>query len=159
MAAHDHKALRIIAVFKLFKAIGLLIVAVTAFGLVRQAELDRFAGWIAHLPIQNGHGHLVHALDALLDLGPRQFLAIGIAACAYAALFLTEGWGLWRSKRWAEYLTVVATASLIPFELWEIYSHITWAKVAALVVNIAIVFYLIHVIRERPGATPKQKRT
>jgi uncharacterized membrane protein (DUF2068 family) len=93
----------------------------------------------------------IRLLDALAQLSPRKFVAIGVAACVYASLFLVEGWGLWRSKRWAEYLTVIATTSLIPFELWEIYHHISWLKIVALIVNVAIVLYLIYLLRrEKP---------
>ena len=62
-------------------------------------------------------------------------------------MFVVEGWGLWREKRWAEYLTVIVTASLIPLEIWEIVRHFTWLKVFALVVNVAIVWYLIYLLR------------
>lgn len=151
MAVQEHKGLRVIAIFKLLKATGLLLLAFTAFGLVRQADLDMFAGWVSHLPIQNGHGFVVRALDSLLELGPRKFIAIGVAACAYATLFAVEGWGLWRGKRWAEYLTVIATASLIPFELWEVHRGFTWLKLGALVLNVVIVLYLINLLREKPG--------
>jgi len=88
-------------------------------------------------------------VDKLLGLGPRKFLAIGIVSCVYASVFVVEGWGLWRERRWAEYLTVMVTASLIPFELWEIYDHFAWLKVAALALNVAILWYLIHVLREK----------
>ena len=64
-------------------------------------------------------------------------------------MFLVEGWGLWREKRWAEYLTVIVTASLIPLEIWEIFHHFTWLKVFALALNAAIVWYLIHLLREK----------
>jgi uncharacterized membrane protein (DUF2068 family) len=50
-------------------------------------------------------------------------------------------------KRWAEYLTTVATASLIPFEIWELTRGLSLLKAAALAVNIAIVIYLIYVLR------------
>jgi len=43
----------------------------------------------------------------------------------------------------------MVTASLIPFELWEIYDHFAWLKVAALALNVAILWYLIHVLREK----------
>lgn len=142
-------ALRLIAVFKLCKAFGLLLVAVAAFGLVRQATLDSIAAWIASLPIQHGHRFLVDAMDYLLQLGPRKFIAIGAAACVYAGLFTVEGFGLWRGKRWAEYLTVIATASLIPLELWEIYHRFNWLKLAAFAVNVAIVWYLIALLRRQ----------
>ena len=143
----SHRALRIIAVYKLIKTLGLLLVAATAFGLVREGNLQSLADWITGLPIHHGHGFLVRLIDKLFELGPRRFLAIGIVACVYATVFLVEGWGLWREKRWAEYLTTIATASLIPLEVWEIFRHITGLKVLALVVNVAIVLYLIHLLR------------
>jgi len=147
MPTTTHKALRAIAVFKLLKAVCLIVVAVAAFNLVRSESLNAFADWVVHLPIQHGHRLLIRLLDAMLQMDPRKFAVIGAAACVYASLFLVEGWGLWNGKRWAEYLTVIATTSLIPFELWEIAHHFTWLKVAALVLNIAIVGYLILLLR------------
>ena len=146
-----HPALRAIAAFKLVKALGLIAVAAASFDLVQSAQLDAFAQWIEQLPIRHGHRFLDGLLDKLFELGPRKFVAIGVAACIYACLFLTEGWGLWCGKRWAEYLTVIATTSLIPFEVWEIARQLTALKIAALLVNIAIVVYLVALLkREHP---------
>ena len=148
MAATTPGALRAIAVFKLLKALALLVVAVASFDLVRSAQLAAFAEWIERLPIHHGHRLLTAFLDALLQLDPHKFIAIGTGACVYAMLFLVEGWGLWRGKRWAEYLTVIATTSLIPFEIYEIVHHTTALKIGALVVNVAIVGYLIYLLRK-----------
>jgi uncharacterized membrane protein (DUF2068 family) len=154
MSRSKHRALRIIAAYKLLKAIALLLVAFSAFGLVGQSHLQSLSDWIMGLPIHHGHGFLVRVIDKLFELGPRKFIAIGVAACVYAAVFMVEGWGLWREKRWAEYLTVVVTASLVPLEAWEIFRHLTWLKVLALVVNVAIVLYLIALLRHpRPLPT------
>ena len=151
MAATTHRALRAIAAFKLFKALALFVVAVASFDLVRWSQLHAFARWIDGLPVRHGHELLTSFLDELFQLGPRKFIAIGTAACAYAALFLVEAWGLWRGKRWAEYLTLIATASLIPFELYEIVQRITALRIGAIVVNVAILVYLIVLLRqERP---------
>lgn len=147
MSGATHPALRYIAIYKFLKALGLLLLASAAFGFVHTPWLEQAADWVAHLPLQSGHGFLIHWMDELLGLGPRNFVLIGSAACVYAALFATEGWGLWRSKRWAEYLTVFATASLIPFEAWEIFHRFGWLKVLALVVNVAIVIYLWRIVR------------
>src|SRR5580765_803084 len=147
MAGHSEAALRAIAVYKFAKAVALLLVAAVAFRLINTPSLDHLANWIAQLPIRSGHGFVIRWLDALLGLTPRKFELIGIGASIYATLFLVEGWGLWRRKRWAEYLTVFATASLIPFEAWEIYHHFTWLKVFALALNIAIVIYLWRIVR------------
>lgn len=67
----------------------------------------------------------------------------------YAALFLTEGIGLGLEKRWAEWLTVVITISLIPIEIYEIFHHTTPVKITVLLINIAIVAYLVYRIRKR----------
>ncbi|HEX7916323.1 DUF2127 domain-containing protein [Rudaea sp.] len=147
MAEHSGAALRAIAIYKFAKAAVLLVLATVAFRLVHAASLEHFADWIAQLPIRSGHGIVIRWVDALLGLTQRKFELIGIGASIYAALFLVEGWGLWRRKRWAEYLTVFATASLIPFEAWEIYHHFTWLKVLALAVNVAIVIYLWRIVR------------
>jgi uncharacterized membrane protein (DUF2068 family) len=149
MAAHTHRALKFIAAFKLVKALGLIIVAFAAFNLVQSRHVMTLADWVAQLPFHQGHRFAVAMVDKLLGVGPRKFLAIGIVSCVYASVFVVEGWGLWREKRWAEYLTVIVTASLIPFELWEIFRHFTWLKIAALALNIAIVWYLVRVLREK----------
>ncbi|MBS0582864.1 MAG: DUF2127 domain-containing protein [Proteobacteria bacterium] len=147
MASHDKVALRTIAVFKVAKAFGLLVVAVAAFGLVHTPWLDRLAQWLLSLPLQNGHAVIVRWVEQLLDLSPRRFELIGAVAIVYGSVFATEGWGLWTGRRWAEYLTVFATASLIPLEAWEIFHHFTWLKVLALAINVAIVIYLWRIVR------------
>jgi uncharacterized membrane protein (DUF2068 family) len=149
MPAHTHRALRVIAAYKLFKVLGLVVVAIAAFGLVKSAHVDALADWVMQLPVHQGHPYALALVDKLLEFGPRKFLAIGVVACIYATVFAIEGWGLWREKRWAEYLTVIVTASLIPLEVWEIFHHFTWLKVLALAVNVAIVGYLMHLLREK----------
>jgi len=67
----------------------------------------------------------------------------------YAGFFLAEGTGLWLRKRWGEWLTVIITGSLLPVEVYEIYRHPRPVKVMVLVVNLAIVAYLIHHIRSK----------
>ena len=59
-------------------------------------------------------------MDQLNGTSPDRFVVAGVAASIYAALFLVEAFGLWAGKRWAEYLTTIATASLIPFEIYEL---------------------------------------
>jgi uncharacterized membrane protein (DUF2068 family) len=147
-----HAALRVIAAYKLLKTVALLIVAVAALGLVRESRFEAFADWLTQLPIHHGHGFLVRAIDRFLEIGHDHLRAIGVAATLYACVFAVEGWGLWREKRWAEYLTTIVTASLIPFELWELALHVTALKILALVANIAIVVYLIHLLRQQRRA-------
>ena len=58
-----------------------------------------------------------------------------------------EGLGLWWQKRWAEYLTFVATTLLLPLEVYELAARVSVFKVTALIVNIAVVVYLLFAKR------------
>ena len=78
----------------------------------------------------------------------------------YALLHLVEAIGLIRGRDWAGYLVIVATSSLIPFEIYELAKKISLLRATFLVVNIAIVVYLIiALLRERAsrarGSTPR----
>jgi uncharacterized membrane protein (DUF2068 family) len=51
--------------------------------------------------------------------------------------------GLWRNKRWAEYLTFIATTALVPFEVYELSNGVSAFKLVALIINLAVVIYLL----------------
>ncbi len=69
---------------------------------------------------------------------------VALAAIAYALLEGTEGVGLAMRRRWAEYLTVIATGILIPYEAYEVIHRPTLFKVGALVLNLGVVGYLAY---------------
>jgi uncharacterized membrane protein (DUF2068 family) len=146
-AAPRHPALAWIAAFKLGKSVALLIVAGEMLHLLQPGALDRLVGWLAELPLAAGWHPMVRAIDWLMDLSPHNIMLAAALACVYATLYAIEGIGLWMQKRWAEYLTTIATASLIPFEIWELTRGFSALKGAALAVNVAIVIYLFHVLR------------
>ncbi|HEV2217774.1 MAG TPA: DUF2127 domain-containing protein [Candidatus Dormibacteraeota bacterium] len=69
---------------------------------------------------------------------------LAVGAFAYALLEGTEGVGLAMRRRWAEYLTVIATGLLIPFEAYEVVHKVTLFRVGALLLNVAVVGYLAY---------------
>jgi uncharacterized membrane protein (DUF2068 family) len=94
---------------------------------------------------------LERAVEAVLrwlgDATPRRLEVAGTIALLYAAVLTAEGVGLWLARPWAEWYSVGVTASLIPFELWELTRRATPLKVAVLVLNVAVVGYLVWRIR------------
>jgi len=111
-------------------------------------------GWLAtwaeyaqdQLNLSAGNGIIVELLLRLLVfIGNFSHVnVVAIAALAYALLEGTEGVGLAMRRRWAEYLTVIATGLLIPYELYEVIRHATLFKVGALLLNLAVVGYLAY---------------
>jgi uncharacterized membrane protein (DUF2068 family) len=69
----------------------------------------------------------------------------------YAGLDMIEGIGLYLEQTWAEYLTLVITASFLPLEVFEVYRRITIIRVSLLVVNALVFLYLLNLVAERQG--------
>ena len=92
-------------------------------------------------PKSNGLEKIIQKLHAISS---DRYALFGIIALAYGVLEAAEGYGLWKRRRWGEYLTVVATSLLFIPEIWEITSKASPLKVGALLVNIAVVAYLIR---------------
>jgi uncharacterized membrane protein (DUF2068 family) len=152
---HD-RFIQAIAIFKFLKAILFVLAALGAFGLMQQGLADRAREWGSALAFTSGQKIVRHAIDFLTALSPTKIGALGFVALFYAVLFMTEGIGLWRERRWAEYLTVIATGSLIPVEIWEIAHRPTPLRFATFVVNVAVVVYLI--VRLRRGRGEKKAK-
>ncbi|HVA09780.1 MAG TPA: DUF2127 domain-containing protein [Acidimicrobiales bacterium] len=94
-------------------------------------------------PVRTTHGTVEQELTRLFSVSTRNLQLTGVALTAYAALEGIEAVGLWLAKRWAEYLTFVATAALIPLEIYEIAHKPTALKGLTLAINLAIVVYLM----------------
>jgi uncharacterized membrane protein (DUF2068 family) len=94
------------------------------------------------------NNHYLHALlERFTDLSPQRLKAVSFGTFFYAVLLLTEGIGLAWGKRWAEYFTIIATSSFIPLEIYEIFRHTNVTKVVVLLINVAVVWYLVLELR------------
>jgi uncharacterized membrane protein (DUF2068 family) len=145
--------LRAIALYKLLKVLALLAIA---YGEVRLSDASltaRLLSWASGRPLGLEHSVVTWLLEWFSGLSAARVHALRAVTLAYAVLFATEGIGLWLEKRWAEWLTTIITASLIPLEIWELWFRPNIGKAAVLVANIAIVAYLVwHVRKGRPPA-------
>ena len=144
--------LKTIAILKLLEALVLCATGVAALQLLRPDIIQGLEDWASLLPLASQQRIAQHLLDSLTGLGPHRIKAVGIVVFAYAALFLVEGVGLLQRKRWAEWVTVLTTALLVPVEVWELTRHVSLAKVAALLINLLVVWYLVRRIRSSPEA-------
>jgi uncharacterized membrane protein (DUF2068 family) len=136
-----------IGVLKLLKATLLVAVGLGAFRLVHEDAERIVREWVREMRVDPDN-HLIHeVLVKLSAVTPNQLQALAAGTFIYAALFLVEGVGLVLRKRWAEYLTVVVTSLLIPLEVYELLQRFTVVRLAVLVVNVAIVVYLIVRLR------------
>ena len=124
------------------------------------------AGTYLLFHLSTDFGHLAERVIRSIDIDPRrrffhrvvtrlhrlhahELRIAGLAAIGYGALELVEGVGLWLDQLWAEYLTVIATSLLIPFELYELAIRPSLWKAGGTLVNVLIVAYLASALRRR----------
>jgi uncharacterized membrane protein (DUF2068 family) len=154
-ALRDRIVLRIIAVDRALHFVVLAVLAVAVFLFASHEIRVRDAFYRVVNAIQGttgtpdrakGHGFL-HSIEHIFTLKSSTLYLVAAAAAAYAVLEGVEAVGLWYQKRWAEYLTFVATVAFIPYEIYELSRTLSTFKILAFVVNVAIAVYLLYAKR------------
>src|SRR5271155_5236975 len=140
--------LRTIALYKLVKVILLLAVAYGELRLRDASLAAKLLSWAQARPYGLEHRVVTQLLVWFSGLSVSRIHALRIVTLVYAAVFAVEGIGLWMKKRWAEWLTTIITASLIPLEAWEIVLRPTIGKILILLANMAVVAYLVWHVRK-----------
>lgn len=153
-APRPDRALRFIAWYKFGKTALFVAIGLGTLRLLKPEVAAWAERWAAALALRHDH-RLVSQLIALVSgLSPRRLHVLAIGAFVYAALFATEGVGLWRGKRWAEYLTVIATTLFVPVEIVQVARLVTPTRVAALLINLAVVAFLVYRLRRSEPLEP-----
>ena len=134
--------LRLIGIFKLVKGLLLLLVGVGTLTLLHQGAAEAARHWVGFLGLQRENRYFYNLLLELGNMDRHMIRVAGISTFIYAALLTTEGIGLSLLKRWAEYLTVVVTSSLIPPQIYGLAGHFSIPKVIVIGLNVAVVWYL-----------------
>jgi uncharacterized membrane protein (DUF2068 family) len=139
--------LRTIALYKLVKVLLLLGVAYGELRLRDASLAAKLLSWAQARPYGLEHRIVTQLLEWFSGLSVSRVHALRIVTLAYAAVFAVEGIGLWMQKRWAEWLTTIITASLMPLEAWELFFRPTIGKALILLANGAVVAYLVWHVR------------
>lgn len=149
MAHRHNKALVLIAVYKLLQALLFIAIGVGALRLLHKDIDDVLMRIAKDLRFNTESRFVDFILDRASLLNDPMLRRIGLAAFCYAAVGILEGIGLYLEKAWAEYLTLLITASFLPFEVHEILRRFTFARISLLVVNILVFLYLLKLIVDR----------
>jgi phosphoribosylanthranilate isomerase len=140
--------IHLISLEKTIKAIILILVGFKLISLFDQDVHSWAADFVTRHGIDIGNRYVHVFFEGLVGVTNGQIVTWSVIAFFYSAVLLIEALGLWFQKRWAEYLTAIGTALLIPLELYEIYERVTWVRVGALAINIFIVWYLATRLRD-----------
>ena len=143
------RLLTLIVLFKFLKGAMLIALALGARHLMNH-DVGEFAEHLVdsfRVDPDNRYIHVVLEKAQVLDA--KQLKALSIGSFFYAAIVLTEGTGLALRKQWAEYFTIIVTASFLPLEIYELAHRVTPIKIAVMAINLAILVYLIGRVWKR----------
>jgi uncharacterized membrane protein (DUF2068 family) len=143
----------------LFEAAKGTLVLTAGFGLFRLLHRDAEHAAVLlyrhlHLNPVRGHGRVF--VELLTNLSSTRLWLFASLAATYSCVRFIEAYGLWHNRAWAKWFAALSGAIYVPFELYELYIGPTRLKLAALVLNIAVVAYMAYSIRgEPPGSAPR----
>ena len=150
----------ILRVFAVERFLRFLIIGAAAYGVWRfkydRAGIQRtynnalpaIRALYRDLGFDVSHSSLLRLINESFTFNSRWLTPLAIGLAVYALIELVESVGLWQGKRWGEYFAMVATSIFLPWEVYELaWKNPTWLKVAAFVINLLLVIYLVCVKR------------
>ena len=163
----------ILRAFAVERFLRFLVFAIAAYGVWRfksdQANIEHaynndlpaIRALYRDLGFDVNHSRLLGLIQHSFMLTPRTLTYLAIGLAAYAVIELVESIGLWLGKRWGEYFAMVATSIFLPYEIYDLTVKVTWLRVAAFVINLLLVIYLVWTKRlfgVRGGKTAYEAR-
>ena len=151
--APHNKWLVLIAGFKLLQAALFIALGIGALHLIR-VDIDDLLTRVFSVLRFNPESHFVNlVLEKASNIDDRMLRRISAAVFAYAGLGLIEGVGLYLEKAWAEYFTILLTASFMPLETIHVLHRMTGPRAGLLLLNALVLLYLLKVVFERSRHT------
>jgi len=156
MALSD--GLRAVAVFEAAKGALVLLAGFGILALMHRDLQDFAEQLVAHLHLNPAKGYPQIFIDAAANAANARLWVLAGFALAYTVLRWIEAYGLWREKRWAEWLAVASGGVYVPAEIYELAHGVNWIKIILFIANLCIVLYLIYVLwrQKRHQTEPRQ---
>jgi uncharacterized membrane protein (DUF2068 family) len=147
--AHRDRGLLAIGLFKLGKAILFFSLGIGAIHLLHKDLGDEILRLAKELRFDPESRIVTLILDKVDLIDDHRLRLISFGTFAYSVLALTEGIGLMLEKVWAEYLTLTLTVSFLPWELYELSRHPNWFRLSLLLINLAVLWYLVWLLKKK----------
>lgn len=148
LSSHNHWLL-LIALFKFAQALLFVAIGVGALKLLHRDIADDLTNLADRLHFNPEWRVIDFLLGKASLINDPLLRRIGLAAFCYAGLGTAEGIGLYLEKAWGEVMTLIITASFLPWEIFEIVRRITWPRVGLLTINVLVFVYLLKLVMER----------
>lgn len=139
--------LRTVAVFEASK--GLLVVALAIVLIAVRGQIEDYTEdflYALHLDPDRRFARMI--VEAATKVSDARTWTVFLAAATYTTVRFVEAWGLWHMRIWAEWFALLSGTLYLPWEILKVAERATWERVGVLLINIAIILYML-VIRVR----------
>jgi uncharacterized membrane protein (DUF2068 family) len=140
--------LRMVASLELAKGMIVLLAACGVLLLIRREDpWDVADSLLKLLHISPDHHFAQVFLDWADSLTAARIWTVAGAALAYSVLRFVEAFGLWYARAWAEWIALISGAIYLPFEIYKVIHRQNFFHVSVLLVNVAIVLYMVYELK------------
>jgi uncharacterized membrane protein (DUF2068 family) len=140
----ETEVIRAIATVELIKGLVVLLAGFGALSLIHRDVWDVAVSFLHLLHIKHRYHYADVFLRVAQDVTDRELVLVAVAAALYSTLRFVEAYGLWKKRGWAEWFAAASGALYLPFEINELFRRITILGLGLLVVNLAIVIYMLY---------------
>jgi uncharacterized membrane protein (DUF2068 family) len=152
--------LRAVASLELTKGLAVLLLGFGAVSLVHKDAWDVAEALLRFLHVNPDHHRYAQVFLNLADnLTDAKLWAMAGGALAYSIVRFVEAYGLWRERAWAEWFALISGTLYVPFEVYELIRRQTLIHVAVLLINLAVVFYMLYLRLSAPAAASKKQES
>jgi uncharacterized membrane protein (DUF2068 family) len=141
--------LRLIALSKILKGAVLACLSLGVFDIIHKDLTALALHFVQVFRISPENRYVVEGLEKLGLVEPGTLVRLGILTALDGSIQLVEGLGLWFGAIWAEYVVVVSTGLFVPEECRVLAAHFTWVRLAVLVINVAVLVYVVNLVWKR----------
>jgi uncharacterized membrane protein (DUF2068 family) len=142
------QVLRAVATIELTKGLIVLLSACSVLLLVHKEDpWDIADGLLRLLHISPDHHFAQAFLDWADSLTEAKVWAVAAVALAYSVLRFLEAYGLWYARAWAEWIALISGTLYLPFEIYKLIRHASLFHIGVLLVNLAVVLYMVYALR------------
>jgi uncharacterized membrane protein (DUF2068 family) len=150
-------AVRAVALVEGAKGALVLLAGAGALSLVHRDVELLAVRLLEHLHLNPAKRYPQIFIDSAAKLTDARLWTLAAFAAAYGAIRLAEAYGLWRGKRWAEWLAALSGGVYIPFELYELWLKPGWLPAAAFAINVVVVALMAGALRSGHAAKEIQQ--
>ena len=136
------RALHTIALFEGVKGVAAIAASLGLLGLAHHDLRQLAFALIGHFHL-SPDGRYPRLLLTYAELLENENLrSLVLFAWGYAAIRLTEAYGLWKDRAWAEWLAALSGAVYVPLEFDHLLYHPSPINAAVMIGNVAVVLYM-----------------